>query len=32
LHIAGCRRLLCVTRHTLTHEIRAVAAAIDTSA
>ena len=25
LHTAGCRRLLRVERHTLTHEIRAVA-------
>jgi sarcosine oxidase subunit delta len=24
LHVAGCRRLLAVTRHTLTHEIRSV--------
>jgi heterotetrameric sarcosine oxidase delta subunit len=24
LHVAGCRRLLKVVRHTLTHEIRAV--------
>ena len=24
LHVAGCRRLLRVERHTLTHEIRAV--------
>ncbi|HVN44798.1 MAG TPA: sarcosine oxidase subunit delta [Steroidobacteraceae bacterium] len=27
LHIAGCRRLLRVVRHTLTHEIRSVEAA-----
>ncbi len=27
LHAGGCRRLLLVTRHTMTHEIRAVAAA-----
>lgn len=26
LHVAGCRRLLAVTRHTLTHEIRSVTA------
>jgi sarcosine oxidase subunit delta len=25
LHVAGCRRLLRVVRHTLTHEIRSVA-------
>jgi sarcosine oxidase subunit delta len=24
LHVAGCRRLLKVARHTLTHEIRSV--------
>jgi len=24
LHVAGCRRLLTVVRHTLTHEIRSV--------
>ncbi|HEV7432997.1 MAG TPA: sarcosine oxidase subunit delta [Steroidobacteraceae bacterium] len=24
LHVAGCRKLLKVARHTLTHEIRAV--------
>jgi sarcosine oxidase subunit delta len=24
LHVAGCRRLLKVVRHTLTHEIRSV--------
>jgi sarcosine oxidase subunit delta len=24
LHVGGCRKLLKVTRHTLTHEIRAV--------
>ncbi len=24
LHVAGCRRLLRVVRHTLTHEIRSV--------
>lgn len=24
LHVAGCRRLLVIERHTLTHEIRAV--------
>jgi heterotetrameric sarcosine oxidase delta subunit len=29
LHVAGCRRLLRVARHTLTHEIRAVARAAD---
>lgn len=27
LHAGGCRRLLSVARHTVTHEIRAVAAA-----
>ena len=27
LHVAGCRRLLKVVRHTLTHEIRSVEAA-----
>jgi sarcosine oxidase subunit delta len=26
LHVAGCRRLLTVIRHTLTHEIRSVTA------
>ena len=26
LHVAGCRRLLKVVRHTLTHEIRSVEA------
>jgi sarcosine oxidase subunit delta len=31
LHVAGCRRLLTVTRHTQSHEIRAVAAALDNS-
>jgi sarcosine oxidase subunit delta len=25
LHVGGCRRLLKIERHTLTHEIRAVA-------
>ena len=29
LHVAGCRRLLRVVRHTLTHEIRSVEAAAD---
>jgi len=29
LHVAGCRRLLRVERHTLTHEIRAARAARD---
>ena len=29
LHVAGCRRLLKVARHTLTHEIRAVARAAE---
>ena len=28
LHVAGCRRLLKVVRHTLTHEIRSVEAAV----
>lgn len=27
LHVGGCRRLLSVARHTVTHEIRAVTAA-----
>ena len=27
LHVGGCRKLLKVVRHTLTHEIRAVSAA-----
>ena len=27
LHVAGCRRLLKIMRHTLTHEIRSVEAA-----
>jgi heterotetrameric sarcosine oxidase delta subunit len=27
LHVGGCRKLLKVVRHTLTHEIRSVAAA-----
>ena len=27
LHVAGCRKLLKVVRHTLTHEIRSVEAA-----
>ena len=30
LHVAGCRRLLKVVRHTLTHEIRSVEAAAGT--
>jgi sarcosine oxidase subunit delta len=29
LHVAGCRRLLRVERHTLTHEIRATIDAAD---
>jgi sarcosine oxidase subunit delta len=29
LHVAGCRRLLKVVRHTLTHEIRSVEPASD---
>ncbi|HYX74424.1 MAG TPA: sarcosine oxidase subunit delta [Steroidobacteraceae bacterium] len=29
LHVAGCRRLLRVVRHTLTHEIRSVEPAAD---
>ncbi len=29
LHVGGCRKLLAVSRHTLTHEIRAVAGAQD---
>jgi len=29
LHVAGCRRLLKVVRHTLTHEIRSVEPACD---
>jgi methylglutamate dehydrogenase subunit B len=29
LHVAGCRRLLKVVRHTLTHEIRSVEPATD---
>jgi len=29
LHVGGCRKLLKVLRHTLTHEIRAVARAQD---
>jgi heterotetrameric sarcosine oxidase delta subunit len=29
LHVAGCRRLLKVVRHTLTHEIRSVVSAAD---
>ena len=29
LHVGGCRRLLKVVRHTLTHEIRSVSAAGD---
>ena len=29
LHVAGCRRLLKVVRHTLTHEIRSVAPAAE---
>jgi sarcosine oxidase subunit delta len=29
LHVAGCRRLLKVVRHTLTHEIRSVEAAAE---
>ena len=28
LHVGGCRRLLKIERHTLTHEIRAVTAAV----
>ena len=28
LHVAGCRRLLKVVRHTLTHEIRSVEPAV----
>jgi methylglutamate dehydrogenase subunit B len=31
LHVAGCRRLLKVVRHTLTHEIRAAEPAAKTS-
>jgi len=27
LHVAGCRKLLKIVRHTLTHEIRSVEAA-----
>ncbi len=30
LHVGGCRRLLKVVRHTVTHEIHAVAAAQET--
>ncbi len=29
LHVAGCRQLLKVVRHTLTHEIRAVGTAAE---
>jgi sarcosine oxidase subunit delta len=29
LHVAGCRRLLKVVRHTRTHEIRSVEPAVD---
>jgi sarcosine oxidase subunit delta len=29
LHVAGCRRLLKLVRHTLTHEIRSVEPATD---
>ncbi len=29
LHVAGCRQLLKVVRHTLTHEIRAVVTAAE---
>jgi methylglutamate dehydrogenase subunit B len=29
LHVGGCRRLLRVVRHTLTHEIRAIGRAQD---
>ncbi len=29
LHVAGCRRLLAVRRHTLTHEISAVHDALE---
>ena len=32
LHVAGCRQLLKVVRHTLTHEVRAVSVAADTPA
>lgn len=32
LHVGGCRRLLTVTRHTLSHEIRSVGAAGDREA
>lgn len=32
LHVGGCRKLLAVVRHTLSHEIRAVAAAPDRAA
>ena len=31
LHVAGCRRVLKVVRHTLTHEIRSVEAATGAS-
>jgi sarcosine oxidase subunit delta len=31
LHVAGCRRVLKVVRHTLTHEIRSVEAATEAS-
>jgi methylglutamate dehydrogenase subunit B len=29
LHVGGCRRLLRVVRHTVTHEIHSVGAALD---
>jgi sarcosine oxidase subunit delta len=32
LHVAGCRKLLKVVRHTLTHEIRSVQSAPGTAA
>ncbi len=32
LHAGGCRQLLAVLRHTLTHEIRAVGAPADLAA
>lgn len=31
LHVGGCRKLLKVSRHTLTHEIRSVIAAEDSA-
>jgi sarcosine oxidase subunit delta len=29
MHVGGCRKLLKVVRHTLTHEVRAVSVAAD---